>query len=73
MASTNPVLAAAGTAAGKPVSVVGPDSEQLNLAEDTQRLADIGDLILDGHACLEDFDLTEFELTFLHGYLDSVK
>lgn len=47
----------------------GPDAEQLGLAEDTDRLAEIGDLIKAGHASLEDFDLTKWERVFMDGYL----
>lgn len=51
---------------------VGPDCEQLGLDEDAARLAEIGDLILNGAAVLTDFDLTRWELVFLDGYLNGV-
>ena len=51
----------------------GPPIEQLGLKEDCERLASIGELILDGHARLEDFELTEWELVFLRGYLGGAK
>lgn len=49
--------------------VHGPDSEQLGLEEDIERLAEIGDLIRAGHGRIEDFDLTHYEQVFVRGYL----
>lgn len=48
----------------------GPVSEQLDLAEDCERLCAIADLILSGEARVCDFELTGFELTFLYGYMN---
>lgn len=47
----------------------GPDEEQLGLDEDLERLAEIGELILAGHARVQDFDLTVHERSFMSGYL----
>lgn len=47
----------------------GPDSEQLDLPEDMDRLADLGDLILAGHVRIEDCGLLKFERAFVEGYV----
>jgi hypothetical protein len=46
-----------------------PESEKLDLAEDMERLGDIGDLILIG-ASIEEFGLTEHERNFVEGYVE---
>lgn len=51
----------------------GPDIEQLDLAEDVARLTEIGNLILSGHAQLEDFGLTKWELVFMDGFLNGAE
>lgn len=47
----------------------GPDDEQLEMAEDVERLAEIGDLIISGDARFEDFEFAHFEAAFVRGYV----
>lgn len=53
------------------MSYHGPEIEQLDLAEDIERLSEIGDLIRAGHASIADFDLKKFERAFVDGYVSN--
>lgn len=46
----------------------GPDTEQLRFAEDAERLADVGDLILAG-ASIDEFDLRKWEHIVVESYV----
>lgn len=50
--------------------LVGPECEQLGFDEDIERLAAIGDLILDDGAQIDNFELGHYERCFVLGYVE---